>query len=65
MSSQIEVKYDCVNWWGDEIYRTKGGKPILYDSLDFFTLTDDNDIDSDPDRLLKRDVIKVVEKFSE
>lgn len=65
MASQIEVRFDTVNWWGDEIYRTKNGIPILFDGLDFFTLTDNSDIDSDPDRLLKKDVVKVVEKFSE
>lgn len=25
----VEVKFECINWWGNEVYRTKNGTPIL------------------------------------
>ena len=30
----------------------------------YFTLSDSTDIDSDPDRMIKKDCIKVVKEFS-
>lgn len=24
----VEVKFECINWWGNEVYRTKNGTPI-------------------------------------
>lgn len=21
----VEVKFECINWWGNEVYRTKNG----------------------------------------
>lgn len=23
----VEVKFECINWWGNEVYRTKNGTP--------------------------------------
>lgn len=25
----VEVKFECINWWGNEVYRTKNGTSIL------------------------------------
>lgn len=25
----VEVKFECINWWGNEVYRTKNDTPIL------------------------------------
>lgn len=25
----VEVKFECINWWGNEVYCTKNGTPIL------------------------------------
>ena len=26
----VEVVFECINWWGNQVYRTKKGTPILY-----------------------------------
>lgn len=58
----IEVKFDCYNWWGNKIYRTKRNTPIVHiENEGFYVLTDSSDIDSDPYKKLKDDAIKVVE----
>lgn len=61
----VEVKFECINWWGNEVYRTKKGTPILYlQDYGWFTIADPSDIDGEPDRKLKSDCIKIVKKFS-
>ena len=25
----VEVKFECINWWGNEVYRTKNVTPEL------------------------------------
>lgn len=61
----VEVKFECVNWWGNEVYRTKKGTPILHLKQDgWYTITDHSDLDSDPNRKLKTECIKVVEEFN-
>ncbi len=61
----LEIKFEQYNWWGNAIYRTKKGTPIVKLEPDgYFTLSKPNDIDSDPCRMLKRDCIKVVKRFS-
>lgn len=61
----IELKFCGQNWWGYEIYRTVKGTPIVYlKGEGYYTLTDPNDIDSDPDKRLKSDSIKIVKEFT-
>lgn len=61
----VEVKFECINWWGNEVYRTKKGTPILYLPGDgWFTIADPSDIDGEPCSPLKADKIKIVEEFS-
>ena len=61
----LEIKFEQYNWWGNAIYRTKKGTPIVKLEPDgYFTLSKPLDIDSDPCRMIKRDSIKVVKRFS-
>ena len=61
----LEIKFEQYNWWGNAIYRTKKGTPIVKLEPDgYFTLSKPLDIDSDPYRMMKRDSIKVVKRFS-
>lgn len=64
MNKVIEIKFDYVNWWGYKIYRTKLGTPIVNNGYGFYSLTDNSDIDSDPDKMIKNDCIEIVEEFS-
>lgn len=42
----VEVKFECINWWGNEVYRTKNGTPILRLPEDgWFSIADPSDID--------------------
>lgn len=61
----LEVVFECINWWGNQVYRTKKGIPILYLLDDgWYTIADPSDIDGEPCSRLKADKIKIVEKFS-
>ena len=41
----VEVKFECINWWGNEVYRTKNGTPILRLPEDgWFSIADPSDI---------------------
>lgn len=61
----LEIKFEQYNFWGNAIYRTKRNTPIVKLEPDgYFTLSDSTDIDSDPDRMIKKDCIKVVKEFS-
>lgn len=45
----VEVKFECINWWGNEVYRTKNGTPILRLPEDgWFSIADPSDIDGEP-----------------
>lgn len=60
----IDVYFDCCNYWGYKVYRSvKYDTPIVYDGNNFFTLTDNNDIDSDLDRQFKDEVINIVNNY--
>lgn len=62
----LEVVFECINWWGNQVYRTKKGTPILYLSDDgWYTIADPSDIDGEPCSRLKADKIKIVEKFND
>lgn len=60
----MEVKFCCTNWWGNPIYKTKDGIPIVKLVDGYYTISDISDIDSDPHSKLKSDKITIVEKFS-
>lgn len=60
----MEFVFDCYNWWSIAIYRNKKDTPICKIDGEFYTLADNEDIDSEPYRKLKNDFVKIVEKFS-
>lgn len=60
----MEFVFDCYNWWNIPIYRNKKGTPICKVDSGFYTLVDNEDIDSEPYHKLKKDFVKIVEKFS-
>lgn len=60
----MELKLYCTNWWGNQIYKTKDGIPIVKLDDGYYTLSDYSNIDSDPYSKLKSDKITIVEKFS-
>ena len=61
----VEVKFECINWWGNEVYRTKNGTPILRFPEDgWFSIADPSDIDGEPCSKLKTECIKVVKEFT-
>lgn len=60
----VEVKFFGINWWSREIYKTKQGTPIVKLEEGWYSLSDPEDIDSEPCSRLKADKIKVVEQFS-
>lgn len=63
----FEIKFVGYNWWGNEVYMTRRGTPIvrLTDDNRFHSLADSRDIDSDPDVALDSRYLKVVEEFSD
>lgn len=61
--NNISVVFDCINFWGNEIYRTKKGIPIVKLEEGYYSLSDISDIDSDPDRKFKDNCINIVDKF--
>lgn len=63
--AMIEVKFECINWWGNEVYCTKKGTPIVYiEDEGYYSLSDNTDFDSDANRKLKSECIKIVEEFT-
>ena len=60
----MEFVFDSYNWWSIPIYRNKNGTPICKVDGGFYTLADNEDIDSEPYRKLKKDFVEIVEKFS-
>lgn len=30
----VEVKFECINWWGNEVYRVPIGEPFYYETYD-------------------------------
>ena len=61
----FEVKFERINWWGNGVYRTKSGTPILYLPDDgWYSIADESDVDGEPCSRLKSDCIKIVKEFS-
>lgn len=64
MANIVEIKLERYNWWGNAIYRTKLGTPIVQLEEGFYSLSDPDDIDSEPCSRLKADRLKIVQEFS-
>ena len=62
--NSMKLGLHCTNWWGNQIYKTKDGIPIVKLDYGYYTLSDSSDIDSDPCSKLKSDKITIVEKFN-
>ena len=60
----MKFKFDRVNWWCNPIYRNENGTPIVKLEEGFYSLTDPNDIDSDPCSRLKTELIEIVNDFN-
>lgn len=60
----VEVKYYTTNFWGNKVYNTKDGYPIVKLDEGWYTLSDPRDIDSDPYTRIVRAYIKIVKEFS-
>lgn len=60
----MELKLCCTNWWGNQIYKTKYGIPIVKLNDGYYTLSDSSDINSDPYSKLESYKITIVEKFN-
>ena len=60
----MKFKYFAINWWGNKIYKNENGIPIVDLEQDgFYSLVDSNDIDSEPNRKLKSELIEIVDEF--
>lgn len=60
----MELKFHCVNMYGDDIYIDKNDTPIIKLGDSYYTLYDTSDINSDPHIKLGNSIIKIVEKFN-
>lgn len=59
----MDFVFAGINWWGNPIFKNKEGIPIVQLKEGFYSLSDKNDIDSDPVRKLKDDKVNIVNKF--
>lgn len=64
-NNPIEVVQIGVNFWGYKIYATKNGLKLVDNGDGLHSLSDNNDIDSDPCARVKADRFKIVDKFSD
>ena len=60
----IEIVQFGVNWWGYKVYATASGLNLVDNGDGLHTLSDNDDIDSDPYARVKADRFKIVDKFS-
>lgn len=60
----IEIVQVGINWWGYKIYATANGLNIVDNGDGLYTLSDNNDVDSDPYARVKANRFKIVDKFS-
>jgi hypothetical protein len=61
----IEIVQFGVNWWGYKVYVAKSGLKLVDNGDGLHTLSDNDDIDSDPYARVKADRFKIVDKFSD
>ncbi len=60
----IEIVFYGINWWGYPIYKTSLGTPIVKLDEGYYSLSDHNDIDSEPCSKLNDSKLKIVDKFT-
>ena len=60
----IEIVQIGVNWWEYKVYATASGLNLVDNGDGLHTLSDNDDIDSDPYARVKVDRFKIVDKFS-
>lgn len=60
----LEIVFYSINWFGYPIYKTVTGIPIVKLDEGFYSLSDHNDIDSDPCNKLNDSKLKIVNKFT-
>lgn len=61
----IEVIPLGVNWWGYKVYATASGLNLVDNGDELHTLSDNDDIDSNPYARVKADRFKIVDKFND
>jgi hypothetical protein len=61
----IEIVQFGVNWWRYKVYATASGLNLVDNGDGLHTLSDNDDIDSDPYARAKPDRFKIVDKFSD
>lgn len=64
-SKPIEIVQFGVNWWGYKVYVAKSGLKLVDNGDGLHTLSNNDDIDSDPYARVKADRFKIVDKFSD
>lgn len=64
-NNPIEVVQIGVNFWGYKVYVTKSGLKLVDNGDGLHTLSDNDDIDSNPYARVKADRFKIVDKFSD
>lgn len=60
----LEIVFYGINWWSYPIYKTSLGTPIVKLDEGFYSLSDPNDIDSEPLSKLDDSKLKIVNKFT-
>lgn len=65
VNKPIEIVQFGVNWWGYKVYSTASGLNLVDNGDGLHTLSDNDDIDSDPYVRVKADRFKIVDKFSD
>lgn len=61
----MDFVFAGINWWSNPIFKNKDGVPIVQLEDGFYSLSDPNDLDSDPYRKLKNDKVNIVNKFKD
>lgn len=61
----IEIIPLGINWWGYKLYATASGLNLVDNGDGLHTLSDNDDVDSDPCARVKADRFKIVDKFSD
>ena len=61
----IEIIQFSVNWWGYKVYATANGLNLVDNGDGLHTLSNNDDVDSDPYARVKADRFKIVDKFSD
>lgn len=65
VNKPIEIVQFGVNWWGYKVYATASGLNLVDNGDGLHTLSNNDDVDSDPYTRVKADRFKIVDKFSD